>query len=250
MILKLLIPFIGTTLGSACVFLVRKEKLDERIEKAFLGFAGGVMVAASFFSLLLPSLDSGDITMAVIGLLSGMGFLLLMDSLLPHLHLHTDEPEGLKTKKRLSKVFMMFMAVTLHNVPEGAAAGIAMVSGTDIISESASLALLIGIAIQNFPEGAIVALPLRTNGMSRFKAFLYGTATGAVEPVAALLMFAIAPMITPFMPLALSFAAGAMLYVVIEELIPEASVGKHSNIATVAFALGLALMMVLDVTLS
>lgn len=250
MILKLLIPFIGTTLGSACVFLVRKEKLDERIEKAFLGFAGGVMVAASFFSLLLPSLDSGDITMAVIGLLLGMGFLLLMDSLLPHLHLHTDEPEGLKTKKRLSKVFMMFMAVTLHNVPEGAAAGIAMVSGTDIISESASLALLIGIAIQNFPEGAIVALPLRTNGMSRFKAFLYGTATGAVEPVAALLMFAIAPMITPFMPLALSFAAGAMLYVVIEELIPEASVGKHSNIATVAFALGLTLMMVLDVTLS
>lgn len=250
MILKLLIPFIGTTLGSACVFLVRKEKLDERIEKAFLGFAGGVMVAASFFSLLLPSLDSGDITMAVIGLLSGMGFLLLMDSLLPHLHLHADEPEGLKTKKRLSKVFMMFMAVTLHNVPEGAAAGIAMVSGTDIISESASLALLIGIAIQNFPEGAIVALPLRTSGMSRFKAFLYGTATGAVEPVAALLMFAIAPMITPFMPLALSFAAGAMLYVVIEELIPEASVGKHSNIATVAFALGLALMMVLDVTLS
>ncbi len=250
MILKLLIPFIGTTLGSACVFLVHKEKLDERIEKAFLGFASGVMVAASFFSLLLPSLDSGDITMAVIGLLSGMGFLLLMDSLLPHLHLHTDEPEGLKTKKRLSKVFMMFMAVTLHNVPEGAAAGIAMVSGTDIISESASLALLIGIAIQNFPEGAIVALPLRTSGMSRFKAFLYGTATGAVEPVAALLMFVIAPMITPFMPLALSFAAGAMLYVVIEELIPEASVGKHSNIATVAFALGLALMMVLDVTLS
>lgn len=250
MILKLLIPFIGTTLGSACVFLVQKEKLDERIEKAFLGFASGVMVAASFFSLLLPSLDSGDITMAVIGLLSGMGFLLLMDSLLPHLHLHTDEPEGLKTKKRLSKVFMMFMAVTLHNVPEGAAAGIAMVSGTDIISESASLALLIGIAIQNFPEGAIVALPLRTSGMSRFKAFLYGTATGAVEPVAALLMFAIAPMITPFMPLALSFAAGAMLYVVIEELIPEASVGKHSNIATVAFALGLTLMMVLDVTLS
>lgn len=250
MILKLLIPFIGTTLGSACVFLVQKEKLDERIEKAFLGFASGVMVAASFFSLLLPSLDSGDITMAVIGLLSGMGFLLLMDSLLPHLHLHTDEPEGLKTKKRLSKVFMMFMAVTLHNVPEGAAAGIAMVSGTDIISESASLALLIGIAIQNFPEGAIVALPLRTSGMSRFKAFLYGTATGAVEPVAALLMFVIAPMITPFMPLALSFAAGAMLYVVIEELIPEASVGKHSNIATVAFALGLTLMMVLDVTLS
>ena len=208
------------------------------------------MVDASFFSLLLPSLDSGDITMAVIGLLLGMGFLLLMDSLLPHLHLHTDEPEGLKTKKRLSKVFMMFMAVTLHNVPEGAAAGIAMVSGTDIISESASLALLIGIAIQNFPEGAIVALPLRTSGMSRFKAFLYGTATGAVEPVAALLMFVIAPMITPFMPLALSFAAGAMLYVVIEELIPEASVGKHSNIATVAFALGLTLMMVLDVTLS
>ena len=229
---------------------MHKEKLDERIEKAFLGFASGVMVAASFFSLLLPSLDSGDITMAVIGLLSGMGFLLLMDSLLPHLHLHTDEPEGLKTKKRLSKVFMMFMAVTLHNVPEGAAAGIAMVSGTDIISESASLALLIGIAIQNFPEGAIVALPLRTSGISRFKAFLYGTATGAVEPVAALLMFVIAPMITPFMPLALSFAAGAMLYVVIEELIPEASVGKHSNIATVAFALGLALMMVLDVTLS
>lgn len=251
MIIKLLIPFIGTTLGAMTVFFFKGDSLNERFEKALLGFAAGVMVAASFFSLLLPSLETNDIVSVTLGFLCGMIVLLGLDSFIPHLHMHTDDPEGIRPKKRLSKTLMMFIAVMLHNIPEGAAAGVAIVSSTssDLISNSASLALVIGIAIQNFPEGAIVSLPIKAEGKSRFKAFMYGVISGAVEPVAALGMFLFAGVIVPFMPFALAFAAGAMLYVVIEELIPEASVGKHSNIATITFAFGFVAMMILDVLL-
>ena len=251
MIIDILIPFLGTTLGAATVFFFKGSHLNVRLEKALLGFASGVMVAASFFSLLMPALDTGDIFSTVAGFLSGMLLLLLFDSILPHLHVHSDVPEGLKVKKRLSRTLMMFLAVLLHNIPEGAAAGVAIVSANngELISDSATLALVIGIAIQNFPEGAIVSLPIREEGKSRLAAFGYGVLTGVVEPLAALMMFLFSGIITPFMPFALAFASGAMLYVVIEELIPEASEGEHSNIATIAFALGFALMMILDVVL-
>ncbi len=251
MIIEILIPFLGTTLGAATVFFFKGNELNRKLEKALLGFASGVMVAASFFSLLMPALDTGDIVSTVAGFLSGMFLLLIFDSILPHLHVHADKPEGLKTKKRLSKTLMMFIAVMLHNIPEGAAAGVAIVSSAsgDLISDATSLALVIGIAIQNFPEGAIVSLPIKAEGKSRLAAFGYGVLTGAVEPLAAMMMFLFSGIIMPIMPFALAFASGAMLYVVIEELIPEASSGTHSNIATIAFALGFALMMVLDVVL-
>lgn len=250
-----LLPFMGTTLGAACVFFMKKE-LNARLEKALLGFAAGVMVAASVWSLLLPSIameqGMGKLAFvpAAVGVLSGMAFLLLMDKLIPHLHLGAQDPEGLPS--HLKKTTMLVLAVTLHNIPEGMAVGVAFagfLAGNGRISLMAAFALSIGIAIQNFPEGSIISMPLRLEGQSRMKAFLCGTLSGVVEPVAAGITIAAAHVLTPILPYVLSFAAGAMLYVVVEELIPEASLGKHSDIGTIGFGIGFVLMMVLDVSL-
>ena len=240
----LMIPLAGTTLGSACVFFL-KDKLNELLQKGLLGFASGVMVAASVWSLLIPSMDMAAgmgrlaFVPAAAGMLLGMAFLLGM------------EAEGPKTS--LKKTTMLVLAVTLHNIPEGMAVGVVfagMLSGSTGITAAGAFSLAIGIAIQNFPEGAIISMPLKSEGqMSRKKAFLYGTLSGAVEPVGAALTIALASVIDPFLPYLLSFAAGAMLYVVVEELIPEASEGEHSNLGTVGFAVGFVLMMVLDVAL-
>lgn len=250
-----MIPFIGTSLGSLCVFFVRGE-LDGRIRRALTGFAAGVMTAASFWSLLLPSLEaSADMgrwafVPAVAGFWLGMGFLLVLDTLTPHLHADRDEPEGVRSG--LSKTAMMILAVALHNIPEGMAVGAAY-AGSAVscgISEAGALALSIGIAIQNFPEGAIISLPLAANGVSRRRACLYGVLSGAAEPMAAAVTMAAADLLVPVMPYLLSFAAGAMLYVVVEELIPEMSSGEHhSNVGTVMYGAGFALMIVLDVVL-
>ena len=252
----LMIPLAGTTLGSACVFFL-KDKLNELLQKGLLGFASGVMVAASVWSLLIPSMDMAAgmgrlaFVPAAAGMLLGMVFLLGMDRVIPHLHLGTQEAEGPKTS--LKKTTMLVLAVTLHNIPEGMAVGVVfagMLSGSTGITAAGAFSLAIGIAIQNFPEGAIISMPLKSEGqMSRKKAFLYGTLSGAVEPVGAALTIVLASVIDPFLPYLLSFAAGAMLYVVVEELIPEASEGEHSNLGTVGFAVGFVLMMVLDVAL-
>ena len=252
----LAIPFLGTTLGAACVFLLRGE-LDHRIQKAFTGFAAGIMVAASVWSLLIPSMEESSALgayaslPAVAGFWAGTLFLLLLDHIIPHLHLNSEEAEG--PKSALSKNLKLVLAVTLHNIPEGMAVGVVfagMLSGSTGITAAGAFSLAIGIAIQNFPEGAIISMPLKSEGqMSRKKAFLYGTLSGVVEPVGAALTIALASVIDPFLPYLLSFAAGAMLYVVVEELIPEASEGEHSNLGTVGFAVGFVLMMVLDVAL-
>ena len=242
----LMIPFFGTTLGAACVFFMKKE-LNPLVQKGFLGFAAGVMVAASVWSLLIPAMDMnarmGRLAFipAAVGFLIGIGFLLFMDRTVPHLHLDSEENEG--PKCNLKKTTMLVLAVTLHNIPEGLSAG------NETVTMAGAFALAIGIAIQNFPEGAIISMPLRGNGMSRRKSFVYGTASGAVEPIAGGLTLLLAKYITPVLPYLLAFAAGAMIYVVVEELIPEASEGEHSNIGTLAFAGGFVLMMVLDVAL-
>ena len=250
----LLIPFAGTTLGSACVFFIR-EQLGTTVQRVLTGFAAGVMTAASVWSLLIPALEQSEETMgrlafipAVVGFLLGIFFLLLLDELIPHLHIGSDKAEGIKT--RLSRNTMMLLAVTLHNIPEGMAVGV-VYAGVRYgsISAAGALALAAGIAIQNFPEGAIISMPLRAGGMSRKKAFLLGTLSGAVEPVGALLTIMAAGIIVPAMPYLLSFAAGAMIYVVVEELIPEMSEGDHSNVGTISFAFGFAVMMILDVAL-
>ncbi len=255
-VICLLIPFLGTTLGAACVYLLKGEAIHEKIQKALLGFASGVMVAASVWSLLIPAMESsaslGKLAFlpAMVGFLVGMFFLLLIDMIVPHLHLGDDHPEGIHAK--LKKTTMMVFAVTLHNIPEGMAVGItvaAALSGELNITISSALALSLGIAIQNFPEGAIVSLPLKMESGSKHKSFLYGTLSGAVEPVAAGLTLLLTSVIAGLLPYFLSFAAGAMLYVVVEELIPEASEGEHSNVSTIGFALGFALMMMLDVAL-
>ena len=243
----LFIPFAGTTLGAAMVFLM-KEKISPMVEKALLGFAAGVMIAASIWSLLMQ----GKIAWvpALIGFVLGIVFLLVLDTLIPHLHLESDKPEGVKAK--LQKTTMMIFAVTLHNIPEGMAVGVVYAGAAmgDVgVSITGAFALSIGIAIQNFPEGAIVSMPLVGEGMSKKKAFLYGTLSGAVEPLGGFLTALLAVQITPFLPYFLAFAAGAMLYVVIEELIPESQAGDHSNIGTIGAAVGFALMMVLDVAL-
>lgn len=251
----LLIPFIGTTLGSAMVFFMRSE-MNIKLEKMLLGFASGVMFAASVWSLLIPSIDmTGEkggtswIPPAV-GFLLGMGFLLLLDSIVPHLHLDSDSPEGVKAN--LKKTTMLVLAVTLHNIPEGMAVGIT-IAGAMLENEQITLAgaftLAVGIAIQNFPEGAIVSMPLRSEGASKGKAFLYGMLSGLVEPVGGLLTILLASLVVPVLPYLLSFAAGAMIYVVVEELIPEMQTGEHTNIGTIGVALGFVLMMVLDVAL-
>ena len=251
----LLIPFLGTTLGSMTVFLM-KNKMNNKLEKVLLGFASGVMIAASVWSLLIPAInmtkEQGGISWlpASIGFLLGILFLLALDSLVPHLHLESDKPEGIKTK--LKKTTMLVFAVTLHNIPEGMAVGVtfagAMMSNAGITMAGA-FALAIGIAIQNFPEGAIISMPLNSEGMSKSKAFLYGTLSGIVEPIGAIITILLTSIIVPVLPYLLAFAAGAMIYVVVEELIPESQAGNHSNIATIGVAVGFVLMMILDVAL-
>ena len=252
----IMIPFLGTTLGAACVFFMKKS-LGDLVQRSLVGFAAGVMVAASIWSLLIPAIEQSEgmgklsFLPAFIGFWVGVLFLLLLDRLIPHLHVGSDQAEG--PKSRLGRTTMMVLAVTLHNIPEGMAVGVVfagMLSGSTEITVAGAFSLAIGIAIQNFPEGAIISMPLKSEGqMSRKKAFLYGTLSGAVEPVGAAVTIALASVVDPLLPYLLSFAAGAMLYVVVEELIPEASEGEHSNLGTVGFAVGFVLMMVLDVAL-
>ena len=249
-----IIPLLGTTLGAAMVFFLRGE-LKAGLQKALLGFASGVMIAASVWSLLIPAIDmeeaAGGVAWipAVVGFLLGIGFLLLLDTLIPHLHMDADAPEGKPCG--LGKSLMLILAVTLHNIPEGMAVGVVLAGmrSGGVITTAGALALSIGIAIQNFPEGAIISMPLVGSGLSRRRAFLYGFLSGVVEPVGAILTILLTALFTPVLPYILSFAAGAMLYVVVEELIPEAQAGAHSNIGTIGAALGFALMMVLDVAL-
>ncbi len=251
----LLIPFIGTTLGSAMVFFMKSE-INIKLEKLLLGFASGVMIAASVWSLLIPSIDmtaeQGKISWIppAAGFLLGMGFLLMLDSLVPHLHLDSDSPEGVKAD--LKKTTMLVLAVTLHNIPEGMAVGIT-IAGAMLENEQITLAgaftLAIGIAIQNFPEGAIVSMPLRSEGATKGNAFLCGVLSGLVEPVGGFLTILLASLVVPILPYMLSFAAGAMIYVVVEELIPEMQAGAHTNIGTIGVAFGFVLMMILDVAL-
>lgn len=251
----LVIPFIGTTLGSAMVFFM-KNKINNKVEKILLGFASGVMIAASIWSLLIPSIDmakeQGVIAWipATVGFLLGMFFLLVLDSIIPHLHLNSSKPEGIKSK--LQKTTMMILAVTLHNIPEGMAVGVVFagaISQNSGITLAGAFALAVGIAIQNFPEGAIISMPLKSEGASKLKSFWYGTLSGIVEPIGALITIALTNLVVPVLPYFLSFAAGAMIYVVVEELIPESQSGEHSNIGTVGVAIGFVIMMILDVAL-
>ena len=253
--LGLMIPFLGTTLGAACVFFL-KNALGTNVQKALLGFASGVMVAASVWSLLIPSMDlsasMGRLAFvpACGGLLAGMAFLLLMDRVIPHLHMGAEKAEGPSCS--LKKSTMLVLAVTLHNIPEGMAVGVVfagMLAENAHITTAAAFALAIGIAIQNFPEGAIISMPLRAEGESKGRAFFGGVLSGVVEPIGAVLTILAAQLVIPALPYFLSFAAGAMLYVVVEELIPEMSQGKHSNIGTIFFAVGFSVMMTLDVAL-
>lgn len=251
----LMIPFAGTALGAACVFFMKKE-LGRNMQRVLTGFAAGVMVAASIWSLIIPAMelsaDKGNLSFlpSVIGFWLGILFLLLLDSVIPHLHLYAEKAEGVRSKA--AKTTMMLLAVTLHNVPEGMAVGViyaGLLSGGGKITAGGALALSLGIAIQNFPEGAIISLPLHAEGKSKIKAFAGGALSGAVEPLGALLTILASGLIVPAMPYFLSFAAGAMIYVVVEGLIPEMSQGEHSNTGVVMFALGFTVMMALDVAL-
>lgn len=251
----IMIPLIGTVLGSACVFLL-KDAMSNTLQRILSGFAAGVMVAASVWSLLIPALEQAEemgalsFIPAAVGFWLGILFLLLLDHIVPHLHQNAEQSEG--PKSRLQKTTMLVLAVTLHNIPEGMAIGVVyagFLAGKSNITAMGALALSIGIAIQNFPEGAIISMPLKAEGMKRSKAFLNGAASGIVEPLGALITIAAASFVIPALPYLLSFAAGAMIYVVVEELIPEMSSGEHSNIGTVFFALGFSAMMILDVAL-
>ena len=251
----IMIPFAGTLLGAACVFFM-KNKLSTSVQKGLSGFAAGVMSAASIWSLLIPAIDQSSalgrlsFLPAFIGFWAGILFLLLLDELIPHLHPGSSEPEGVKA--HLKKTTMLTLAVVLHNIPEGMAVGVVFagfVSGSRSITLAAALALSIGIAIQNFPEGAIISMPLRARGMSKGRAFVYGVLSGVVEPIGAVLVIIASGFLVPALPYFLSFAAGAMIYVVVEELIPEMSQEPHSNIGTLAFATGFTVMMILDVAL-
>ncbi len=250
----LLIPFAGTTLGSAMVFFMRG--MHKEIERLLLGFASGVMIAASVWSLLIPAIDmageQGQVAWvpAAGGFLGGMAFLLVLDSLIPHLHMESAEPEGVEAS--LKKTTMLVLAVTLHNIPEGMSVGVTFAGamiGDAGITMAGAFALAVGIAIQNFPEGAIISMPLRSEGVSKGRAFWYGALSGIVEPVGALVTIVLAEQIVSALPVFLAFAAGAMIYVVVEELIPEAQAGAHSNIGTVGVAIGFVIMMILDVAL-
>lgn len=251
----LLIPFLGTILGVATVFLM-KNTLNKKIEKILLGFAAGVMIAASVWSLIIPSIEMAEEQDVVawipasIGFLLGMIFLLVLDSIIPHMHLESEKPEGIKSK--LKKTTMLVLAVTLHNIPEGMAVGVlfaGVMIGNSGVTMAGALTLAIGIAIQNFPEGAIISMPLKSEGMSKSKAFLYGALSGIVEPIAAIITILLTNLIVPILPYLLSFASGAMIYVVVEELIPESQAGEHSNIGTIGVALGFVIMMILDIAL-
>ena len=253
--LGILIPFLGTTLGAGCVFFMKKS-LGDLVQRSLAGFAAGVMVAASIWSLLIPAIEQSEnmgtlsFLPAFMGFWVGVLFLLVLDHLIPHLHVGSDQTEGPKTK--LGRTTMMVLAVTLHNIPEGMAVGVmyaGFVAGSPQITAASALALSIGIAIQNFPEGAIISMPLKAEGESKGRAFLGGVLSGVVEPIGAVLTILAASFVIPALPYLLSFAAGAMLYVVVEELIPEMSQGKHSNLGTIFFALGFSVMMTLDVAL-
>ncbi|MBC8589497.1 ZIP family metal transporter [Paratissierella segnis] len=253
-----IIPFIGTTLGAAMVFFM-KNGMGDKTEKALLGFASGVMIAASVWSLLIPSIDmangQGIIAWvpAAVGFMFGIFFLLLLDNIIPHLHLNEDKPEGVTTKSaKLRKTTMLVLAVTLHNIPEGMAVGVVfagVLAENSLISMAGAFSLSLGIAIQNFPEGAIISMPLNSEGLSKKKSFIYGTLSGIVEPIAAVLTILLTSIIQSILPYLLSFAAGAMIYVVVEELIPEAQVGEHSDVGTIGVAFGFVIMMILDVAL-
>ena len=251
----ILIPFLGTSLGAACVFFMKKT-LGEGVQRALTGFAAGVMVAASIWSLLIPAIEqsssmgSWSFVPAAAGFWAGVVFLLALDHIIPHLHRNSKQAEG--PRSRLGRTTMMVLAVTLHNIPEGMAVGVVYagyLSGNAQITAAGALALSLGIAIQNFPEGAIISMPLRAEGEGKGRAFLGGVLSGVVEPLGAVLTILAARHIVPALPYLLSFAAGAMLYVVVEELIPEMSQGKHSNLGTVFFAVGFSVMMILDVAL-
>ncbi len=251
----LLIPLLGTILGSSFVFFM-KDSMSARLQKSLLGFASGVMVAASVWSLLIPAIEmessSGkwSVLPASLGFLIGIGFLLLIDELTPHLHIGSERPEG--PRSHLSKTMMLALAVTIHNLPEGMAVGVAFAGaeeGVSNMSLASALAVSIGIAIQNIPEGAIISMPMRAAGNSKMRSFMIGSLSGAVEPIGGILIVLLASLMVPALPYLLAFAAGAMFYVVIEELIPEASEGEHSNLSTIGFAVGFVLMMVLDVVL-
>ena len=254
-IIGIMIPFLGTVLGASCVYLL-KDKLNNRLEKFLLGFASGVMIAASIWSLLIPAIDLAKESIKIswlpasIGFLLGIAFLLTLDYLIPHLHKDSKIQEG--PKANLKKTTMLILAVTLHNIPEGLAVGVVfagLLAGNNIITLSGALALSIGIALQNFPEGAIISMPLKTEGLSKNKSFLYGVLSGIVEPIAAFLAIILASLVTPILPYFLSFAAGTMIYVVVEELIPDSHTGTHSNLSIVGVALGFVLMMILDIAL-
>lgn len=254
-ILGISIPLIGTTLGSAMVFFMR-DVLNEALQKILMGFAAGVMIAASVWSLIIPSIEMAEAQgliewmPAVIGFLMGILFLLLLDRIIPHLHVNEEVPEG--PKADLNKTTMLVLAVTLHNIPEGMAVGVVfagIIADNSLITMSAAMVLAIGIAIQNFPEGAIISMPLRSLGMSKKKAFTVGFLSGVVEPIAAVLTILLTTVISGMLPYLLAFAAGAMIYVVVEDLVPEGQEGKHSDFSTIGLAVGFVLMMVLDVAL-
>ena len=251
----ILLPFLGTTLGAACVFFMKGE-MNQNLQRALMGFAAGVTIAASIWSLIIPAMDQSEhmgklaFLPAFIGVWIGILFLLLLDRVIPHLHINSECPEG--TKCSLGKSTMMVLAVALHNLPEGMAVGVVVagwLTGNESISAAAAFALALGIAIQNLPEGAIISMPLKSNGMKSGKSFVYGVLSGIVEPIGAIATILLAKLVVPMLPYLLSFAAGAMLYVVVEELIPEMSEGDHSNIGTVFFAVGFTIMMMLDVAL-
>ena len=254
-ILGILIPFLGTTIGAGCVFFVQKE-IKPVIQKMLLGFASGIMVAASVWSLLIPAMEMGEsagklaFIPAAVGFSIGMLFLWMLDKLIPHLHMGSDTPEG--PKSNLKKTTMLVFAVTLHNLPEGMAVGVVfagLLTGSAPITVAGAFALTIGIAIQNFPEGAIISLPLHSEGQSKLRAFIMGTLSGVVEPIGALVTILCAKVLVPIVPYMLAFAAGAMIYVVVEELIPESAQGEHSDMGTMGFAVGFLIMMILDVAL-
>lgn len=254
-IIGILIPFVGTMLGSACVYLLKNE-MNHKWKKFLLGFASGVMLSASIWSLLIPAMDLGKKEQlipwvpAAVGFVLGVGFLLLLDVIIPHLHADAKKEEG--PKNHLSKITKLTLAVTLHNLPEGMASGVVFagaMTASSTMTMAGAFALSIGLAIQNFPEGAIISTPLKAAGKSKHKAFLVGTLSGIVEPIGALLMILFAAYTAPILPFLLAFAAGAMIYVVVEELIPDAQGGEHSNLSVIGVTLGFILMMILDVAL-
>lgn len=255
LILGLIVPFLGTSLGAFTVFFM-KDKINVKVEKILLGFAGGVMIAASIWSLINPSIEQSEslgklsFLPATIGIILGVAFLFTLDSIIPHLHINSEKPEGIHAK--LKKTTMLVFAVALHNIPEGMAVGLVLAGayyGNAEISMTSALILSLGIAIQNLPEGAIISMPLKSEGLSKPKSFLYGVMSGIVEPIFGLITILLTELITPVLPYLLSFAAGAMIYVVVEELIPESQTGEHSNLATISFVVGFLLMMILDVAL-